>query len=148
MKVILLEDVKNIGKKGSIVEVNNGYATNFLIPRKLAVVLTKTSLDIKHNQEEESKQLEKEKIEEAEILKKKLENIMLIIKTTVGKEGKLFGSISSKNIVDEYKNQFDIELDKRKFINIKSINTLGVTKIQIELYKKVIGTLTVQIIEK
>ncbi len=147
MKVILLEDFKNLGKKGEIVEVNNGYAKNFLLPNKIAVTLTKTSLDIKNLKEEEEKRAREAMKSDAIELKNKLDDLVLIISTTVGKEGKLFGSVSSKNIVDEYVKQFDIKLDKRKFLDLKTINTLGITKIKVELYKNVIGILTIKVIE-
>lgn len=148
MKVILLEDVKKVGKKGSIVEVSDGYGSNFLIPRKLAVLVTKTSLEIKKNQDNNKLKEEEEKKQKAIELKEKIKELVVEIKVSIGKEGKLFGAISSKEIVDEYKKQFNIELDKRKFIDFNPIGALGYTKIQVELYKDVIGTITVHVSEK
>ena len=117
MKVILLEDVKKVGKKGSIVEVSDGYGSNFLIPRKLAVLVTKTSLEIKKTQDDNKAKEEQLKKEKAIELKEKIKNFTVELKAGTGKEGKLFGAISSKEIVEEYKKQFGVELDKRKFIN-------------------------------
>ena len=148
MKVILLEDVKKVGKKGSIVEVSDGYGTNFLIPRKLAVLATKTSLEIKKVQDDNKAKEEEIKKEKAIELKTKIIELVLELKAGIGKEGKLFGAISSKEIVEEYKKQFNIELDKRKFINFNPINTLGYVKIEIELYKDIIGVITVHVSEK
>lgn len=148
MKVILLEDVKKVGKKGSIVEVSDGYGNNFLIPKKLAVLVTKTSLEIKKTQDDNKAKEEELKKQKALELKEKIKDLTLELEAGVGKEGKLFGAISSKEIVDKYKKEFNIELDKRKFINFNTINTLGYYKIQIELYKNVIGTITVHIKEK
>ena len=148
MRVILLEDVKKVGKKGSIVDVSDGYGANFLIPRKLAVLATKTSLEIKKVQDDNKAKEEQLKKEKAIELKEKIKELTVEIKAGIGKEGKLFGAISSKEIVEEYKKQFGIELDKRKFINFNPINALGYVKIEIELYKDVIGVVTVHVSEK
>ena len=148
MKVILLEDVKKVGKKGSIVDVSDGYGANFLIPRKLAVLATKTSLEIKKTQDDNKAKEEEIKKEKAIELKDKIKNLVVELKEGTGKEGKLFGAVSSKEIVDEYKKQFDIELDKRKFINYNPITALGYTKVEVELYKDVIGVITVHVSEK
>ena len=148
MKVILLEDVKKIGKKGDIVSVSDGYGSNFLIPNKKAVLATKTSLKIKGEEEEKDKRKKEEKRKQAEKLKLKLDEITLIIKVGVGKEGKLFGAVSSKMIADEYKKQHNIIIDKRKMIDTHTINSLGYCKIGIELYKGVVGTLNIQVVEK
>lgn len=148
MRVILLEDVKKVGKKGSVVDVSDGYGANFLIPRKLAVLATKTSLEIKKTQDDNKAKEDELKKENAIILKEKIKDLVVEIKAGTGKEGKLFGAISSKEIVEEYKKQFKIELDKRKFIDFNPISALGYTKIQIELYKDVIGTITVHVGEK
>ena len=148
MRVILLEDVKKVGKKGSIVEVSDGYGTNFLLPRKLAVLATKTSLEIKKTQDDNKAKEEELKKEKALELKNKIKDLTVEVRAGIGKEGKLFGAISSKEIVEEYKKQFNIELDKRKFINFNPISTLGYVKIEIELYKDVIGVITVHVSEK
>ena len=148
MRVILLEDVKKVGKKGAIVDVSDGYGANFLIPRKLAVLATKTSLEIKKTQDDNKAKEEEIKKQNAIALKEKIKDYVVEIKAGTGKEGKLFGAVSSKEIVEEYKKQFNVELDKRKFIDFNPIGALGYTKIQVELYKDVIGTITVRVIEK
>ena len=148
MKVILLSDVKKVGKKGSVVEVSDGYGANFLIPNKLAVKVTKTSMDIKNKQDDEKAKQDEQNRLDAIALKDKMENLTVKLKGKVGKDGKMFGAISTKQIVEEYKKQFNIELDKRKIVDSKSISSLGYTKIKIELYKGVIGTITVHIEEE
>ena len=148
MKVILLQDVKKVGKKGSVVEVSDGYGTNFLIPNKLAVKVTKTSLEIKKTQDDNKAKEDEMKKEEALALKEKIKELVLEIEAGVGKEGKLFGNVSSKEVVEKYKKQFDIEIDKRKFLNFTPINALGFYKIDVELYKGVVGTITVHVVEK
>ena len=148
MRVILLQDVKKVGQKGSIVDVSDGYGANFLIPKKLAVLATKTSLEIKKVQDDNKAKEDEIKKENAIALKEKIKDLVVELKAGTGKEGKLFGAISSKEIVEEYKKQFNIELDERKFIDFNPIGALGYTKIQIELYKDVIGTITVHVSEK
>ena len=148
MKVILLSDVKKVGKKGSIVEVSDGYGANFLIPNKLAVKVTKTSMDIKNKQDDDKAKQDEQNRLDAVALKEKMDNLTLELKAKVGKDGKMFGAVSTKQIVEEYKKQFDIELDKRKIVDSKSISSLGYTKIKIELYKNVIATITIHIEEE
>ena len=148
MKVILLSDVKKVGKKGSIVEVSDGYGANFLIPNKLAVKVTKTSMDIKNKQDDDKAKQDEQNRLDAVALKEKMDSLTRELKSKVGKDGKMFGAISTKQIVEEYKKQFDIELDKRKIIDSKSISSLGYTKIKIELYKNVIATITIHIEEE
>ena len=147
MKVILLSDVKKVGKKGQVVEVSDGYGANYLIPNKLAVKATKTSMDIKQKQDDNEALRQETLKQEAIVLKEKMENLTLELKAKVGKDGKMFWAISSKQIVYEYKKQFDIELDKRKFTESKSVVSFGYTKLKIELYKNVIGTIIVHVSE-
>ena len=147
MKVILLSDVKKVGKKGEVIEVSDGYGANYLIPNKLAVKVTKTSMDIKNQQDKDYALKQEELKQEAIVLKDKVEKLTLEIKAKAGKDGKMFGAISSKQIVEEFKKQFDIELDKRKFIENKNVNNLGYTKLKIELYKNVIATIIVHVSE-
>ena len=147
MKVILLSDVKKVGRKGQVVEVSDGYGLNYLIPNKLAVKATKTSMEIKQKQDDDYALKQEELKKEAELLKAKMETLTLELKAKVGKDGKMFGAISSKQIVEEYKKQFSIELDKRKFVDSNNVTSLGYTKIKIELYKNVIGTIIVHVSE-
>lgn len=147
MKVILLSDVKKVGKKGQVIEVSDGYGANYLIPNKLAVKATKTSMDIKQKQDDEEALRQEHLKQEAIKLKSELENLTLEIKAKAGKDGKMFGAISSKQIVEEYKKQFNIELDKRKFTESKNIVSFGYTKLKIELYKSVIATIIVHVSE-
>lgn len=148
MKVILLQDVKGVGKKGQTVEVSDGYANNFLVPRRLAVISTERSREILELQNENKRLLEEKKKEEAIAIRKKLETIVVELQATAGKDGKMFGSISSKQICEELKNQFHLVVDKRKILNRDSVNVFGTTNIQIELYKDVIGTIKVHVTEK
>ena len=148
MKVILTQDVKNVGKKGDIVNVADGYGQNFLIKNKLAVLATEHGKEIvAHNKEQERLQdLENKK--KAEELKETLENITLEFALSSGKDGKTFGSVSTKNVAEELLKTHDIKIDKRKFINARPIQALGYTNLKIELYKDVIATIKVHLKEK
>lgn len=152
MEIILLKDVKGIGKKGEIVKVNDGYGSNFLIPRGLAVVSNKTNqkkLDTENKNEQARQKLLKE---EAEKLKVRLEQINVEFKAKVGSDGRMFGTISPKEIEGGLKKQWGITIDKRKFIDKYPANALGYTRLKIELYKgsegQVIGTVNVHISEE
>ena len=148
MKVILTQDVKKVGKKGDIVNVADGYGQNFLIKNKLAVLATEHGKEIvAHNKEQERLQdLENKK--KAEELKETLENITLEFALSSGKDGKTFGSVSTKNVAEELLKTHDIKIDKRKFINARHIQALGYTNLKIELYKDVIATIKVHLKEK
>ena len=148
MKVILTQDVKKVGKKGDIVNVADGYGQNFLIKNKLAVLATEHGKEIvAHNKEQERLQdLENKK--KAEELKETLENITLEFALSSGKDGKTFGSVSTKNVAEELLKTHDIKIDKRKFINARPIQALGYTNLKIELYKDVIATIKLHLKEK
>ena len=144
MKVILLADVKKVGKKDQTVEVSDGYANNFLFPRKLAVPLSKKSAEVLENQQEERKELDAKMKADAEALAKKLEGITLTFKVKTGREGKLFGAVSLKQVAEELA-KHGIEIDKRKFIDKGPLDELGYHHISVELYKGVIGKVHVEI---
>lgn len=149
MKVILLSDVKKVGKKGEMVEVADGYGRNFLIRQRLAVPATQRSkeiLDIQnHNLELEEQALEAKAIE----VKAKLEEMTLEFKVKTGAGGRVFGSISSKQICEELNRNHGIIVDKRKFLENDAISSLGITYVKVDLYKnKVIGSIKVHVSEK
>ena len=147
MQVILLSDVKSLGKKGQIVKVADGYAQSFLFPRKLAVIATETSLNVKKQQDEDAKKLYEQQKEEAKQLKAKIEGIMLEFHSKSGKDGRMFGSISTKQVCEKMKEKHGITLDKKKFVDANPVNSLGVTKLKIELFKDVIATVNVHVLE-
>ena len=148
MEVILLKDVKGLGKKDQTVNVNDGYANNFLFRNHLAVKSTKKSVEILANQQENAR-IQEEKAKAAAMeLAKKLETIEVKFKTKVGKEGKTFGSISTKQISEELLNKFGIEIDKRKFIDKGPYESLGYYSLKIELHKGVIGVIKIHIEEE
>lgn len=147
MKVILLQDVKNVGKKGQTIEVSDGYANNFLLPKRLGVNATKRSVEILDKQKEDARILDEKNRKEAEELKEKLKTITLEFTCKTGKDGKLFGSVSSKQIVEKLKTSYGITVDKRKFVDKETVNTLGVTILKNELYKGVVAEIKVHVSE-
>ncbi len=136
MKIILLSDVRKVGKKDEIIEVSDGYANNYLIKNKLAVPYTKRSkevLDIELKKQEEE---EEKKIAEFNKIKEKLANKTLKFKVKTGAEDKVFGKISTKQISDEIKKQ-GFSIDKKSIILKNDIDTLGYHEVEINLHKKV-----------
>lgn len=144
MKVILKTDVKKVGKRGEVVEVSDGYARNYLIARGLAVASTEKSLEILSGQKEAEKELDEQRRKEAQELAAKLEKMMLTFQVNTGKDGKVFGSVSTKQIVQQLQKQ-GVKVDKKKFLDTYPVASLGVTKVRVELYKGVIGTVNVQL---
>jgi len=148
LKVIFLQDVKGKGKKGDLKEVADGYARNYLLPRGLAVEANKGNLKMLKEQkrrEEEKKRAERLK---AEQLAEKLKEITLEIKTDkVGKNGRLFGSITSKQICQELKKQYQIELDKKKVQLSEPIRTLGSTQITVKLHPEISVSFFVHVVD-
>lgn len=148
MEVILLVDVKKVGKKNQTVKVSDGYANNFLLKQKLAVPVSKKSVEILEEQKETARINEENNKKDAQALAERLKDITLEFTAKVGKDSKLFGSISLKQVEEEMKKQFNITIDKRKFIDKGPLDMLGIYKLRIELYKGVIGEIKVHIGER
>ena len=148
MKVILLKDVKGIGKKNEIVNVKDGYGANYLIPNRLAVMYSEKSQDILNQQKKaEADNIERMKAEAHEV-SKKLESIVLEFTANGSGDGRMFGTISTKQIEQELKDKHKIVIDKRKFVDKQVVDHFGYTKLKIELYKGIFGTVTVHVNEK
>lgn len=145
MKIILIEDVKNVGKKGELKEVADGYARNFLIRNRLAVEATAHSKAILEQQKQDKIDQEVEDIKKAEALKEKLTTITLVFPVKTGEGGKVFGSISSKQIAEELVKKHQVTIDKRKILDNGPFSDLGYSDIRIELHKKVIGTIKIHL---
>jgi large subunit ribosomal protein L9 len=145
MKVILKADVKGLGTKESLVDVSDGYARNFLIPRGLAVEATAENINVMKTRNKAEKAKREQELAEAKQLAKKLEGITVEIKTKAGESGKLFGSITSKDITDKLQRDFNIEIDKKKLVLPDSIKSLGTTEVEVKLYPEVSAKLAVKI---
>ena len=148
MKVILLEDVKSLGKKGEVVEVKDGYARNFILKKKLGVEATGKNLNDLKLQKAHADKVAQENLEAAQALAKELEEKEVICKMKVGEGGRTFGSISTKEIAQAVKEQLNMDLDKKKMVLDDAIKALGVYTVKLKLHPKVTGTLKVKVVEK
>ena len=146
MKVILLKDVKGKGKKDDILEVSDGYANNYLIKNNLAVPYSKRSKEILDKEIDIREKNEQKIIDELNEIKKKLDDIVIEFKVKVGKEDRVFGTVSSKQISDKLK-EMGYKIDKKCIKINEAISSLGITKVVIELHKKVKFNLNVKLVK-
>ena len=147
MKVILLEDVKSLGKKGPIVNVSDGYARNMILPKKLGVEATSKNLnDLKLRKANEEK-VAQENLDAAKAFAEELSTKEVILTLKVGEGGRTFGSVSSKEISEAAKKQLNLEIDKKKLQLENPIRNLGVTNVPVRLHPKVTGSLKVWVKE-
>ena len=148
MKVILLDNIKGVGKKDEIINASDGYARNFLFPKKLAVEANNenmSKLKAKKQSEQYKKDVNKEN---AEKIAKKLNDITLTIKVKAGENGKIFGGVTSKEISEELRKQYKIDIDKKKIILNENIKNLGSFDISMKLFEGVTGKLKVKVISE
>ena len=148
MKVIFTQDVKGKGKKGEVKEVPVGYANNFLLKKNYAVEATPGNLKQLEIQKKRAKQERQQEIEDAKALKETLSNIEVEVSAKTGEGGKLFGSVSTKQIAEALKAQHDIKIDKRKMDLPNGIHSLGYTNVPVKLDKEVEGTIRVHTVEQ
>ena len=147
MKILLTEDVKKLGKKGEIVDVSDGYAKNFILPKKLGIEATKAVMNewqTKKGSEENRKRKEEE---EAKALAAELNGKEVVIRTKTGEGGRLFGSITSKDVAEALEKQLKLKVDKKKIQVAEPIKSFGAFEIPIKLHPQVTGTLNVVVEE-
>ncbi len=147
MKVILIEDVKSLGKKGQLVEVNDGYARNFILAKKLGLEATPKNLNDLKLKKANDEKVAKEIYEEAKAFGERLKEMEVNVTIKTGEGGKIFGSVSSKEIAEAAKAQLGIELDKKKMVLPSPIKVLGTTMVPIKLHPKVTSELKVNVRE-
>jgi|LFRM01.1.fsa_nt_gb large subunit ribosomal protein L9 len=148
MKVILLKDVKGTGKKGEVKEVSDGYARNFLLPKKVAVIADNTAMKELNEKNKSIENKAQKEYEAAVELGKKMEEMNIVIYSKAGDGGRLFGSITSKDIAEQLKKQHEIVVDKRKVLLNDPIRTLGSTIVEIKIHQKVVTKIRVDVREK
>ena len=148
MKLILLQDVKGQGKKGEIIEASDGYARNFLMPRKLAAPATTDVLNAKKIADEATQRRMRLEKEAAEKLAKELKDLPVHIKAKAGSGGKLFGSVTAKEIAEEMKKQHQVDVQKNKIVLEETIKNFGTYEVKVKLYPEVTGTLRVVVEEQ
>ena len=148
MKVILLDNIKGVGKKDQIINASDGYARNFLFPKKLAVEATAGNLNnlkSKQTSEQHRKDVEKEQAME---MAEQMKDIVLKIEVKAGENGKIFGGVTSKEISESLNKDYNMNIDKKKIILKENIKILGTSTVEIKLYEGVVGKLKVQVISK
>ncbi|MGN0427104.1 MAG: 50S ribosomal protein L9 [Agathobacter sp.] len=148
MKIILLEDVKTLGKKGDIVNVSDGYARNAILPKKLGVEATAKNLNDLKLQNQHADKVAAENLQKAKELAKEVEQKKVVIKIKSGDGGKIFGSVSTKEIAQAAKEQTGLDLDKKKMQLTDPIKALGTYEVPVKLHPQVTTKLTVQVVEE
>lgn len=146
MKVVLLQDVKSLGKKGEMVNASDGYARNFLIPKGLAKEVNAQVMSEFRNAENSKKYKHDQDVAAAEKAKAQLDGKKLVIKAKCGKSGKLFGAVTNKDVAAEIKTQFGVEVDRHK-ISMSDIKSCGETTAVIKLFTGIAATITVEVVE-
>ena len=147
MKVILIEDVKSLGKKGQLVDVNDGYARNFILAKKLGLEATPKNLNDLKLKKANDEKVAKEIYEEAKAFGERLKEMEVNVTIKTGEGGKIFGSVSTKEIAAAVKEQYGIDLDKKKMQLPEAIKALGTYEVPVKLHPKVTAKLTVQVVE-
>lgn len=147
MKVILLQDVKSLGKKGDVVDVNDGYARNYVLPKKLGVEANGKNMNDLKLQKANEQKIAKEQLEAAQAFAAEMEKDEVIVSIKAGEGGKTFGSVSSKEIAVAYKEQCGKEIDKKKIQLPEAIRNFGIYEVSVKLHPKVTGKLKVKVTE-
>lgn len=148
MKVILLDNIKGVGKKDEIINASDGYARNYLLPKKLAVEANAENMSRLNNKKESANYKKDQEKQNAEELAKKLKGIMLKIKVKAGENGKIFGGVTSKEISENLKSQYNFVVDKKKIELKDTIKTLGSFNVSIKLFEGITADLKVEVISE
>lgn len=147
MKIILLQDEKKLGKKGEIIDASEGYARNYILPKKIGVAATPKNLNDLKLQKANDAKIAQEQLDAAKALAEKISTMQVVVKMKAGEGGRAFGSISSKEIVTAFKQQHGIELDKKKVVLADSLKNFGNYEVSVKLHPQVIGKFTVKVTE-
>lgn len=147
MKIILKEDVKKLGKKGETIEVSDGYARNYILPQKLGVEANSKNLNDLKLQKQNEEKLAKQRLDEAKALAEKIGEQAVVVRMKAGEGGKVFGSVSSKEIAAALKEQNQLEIDKKKIQLQEAIKSFGTHEVGIKLHPQVTATLRVKVEE-
>lgn len=147
MKIILLQDEKKLGKKGDIIEASEGYARNYILPKKIGVEATSKNMNDLKLQKANDEKIAQERLDAAKALAAELETKQVIVKIKAGEGGRTFGSVSTKEIASACKEQHGIEIDKKKIQLSESIKTFGSVEVAVKLHPQVTGKLTVKVVE-
>ena len=147
MKVILLQDVKSLGKKGEIVTVSDGYARNMILPKKLGVEATGKNMNDLKLQNQHAEKVAQEQLDAAKQMAEEIKDKIVEVKIKAGEGGRTFGSVSSKEISTAIKQQWQMDIDKKKMVLAEPIKSLGTFEVPVKLHPKVTGTIRVKVTE-
>ena len=147
MDIVLLEDVKALGKKGQVVKVNDGYARNFILPKKLGVEATPKNLNELKLQKANAEKIAAQQLADAKALAEQLEKLSVTVSMKAGEGGRAFGSVSGKEIAKAVSEQLKVEIDKKKLVLPEPLKTFGTHEVPVKLHKEVTGTLRVKVTE-
>lgn len=147
MEVILLEDVKSLGKKGQLVKVNDGYARNYILPKKLGIEATARNLNDLKLKKQHEERVERQKLEDAKALAERMKDMSVTVAVRAGEGGRIFGSISTKEIAETVKKQLNLELDKKKMQLDVPIKAMGNYNVAVRLHRDVTANLVVRVTE-
>ena len=147
MKIILLQDEKKLGKKGDIIDASEGYARNYILPKKIGVEATPKNLNDLKLQKANDEKVAKEQLDAAKALAAELETKQIVVKIKAGEGGKTFGSVSSKEIASACKEQHNIEIDKKKIVLNESLKSFGNYEVPVKLHTQVTAKLVVKVTE-
>lgn len=147
MKIILLQDEKKLGKKGDIIEANDGYARNYILPKKIGLEATPKNLNDLKLQKANDEKNAKELLEAAKAFAAELETKQVVVKIKAGEGGKAFGSVSSKEIAAAFKEQHNLDVDKKKMVLPENLKNFGVYEVAVKLHPQVTGKFTVKVQE-
>ena len=147
MKIILSKDVKSLGKKGDVVEVSDGYARNYILPRKLGIEASNKNMNDLKLQKANQEKIAQEQLEKAQEFARAMEEDEVVLSIKAGEGGRTFGSVSSKEIAQGYKDQCGKEIDKKKIVLPEAIKSFGVFEVAVKLHPKVTGKLKVKVTE-
>ncbi|MGI6080729.1 MAG: 50S ribosomal protein L9 [Candidatus Avilachnospira sp.] len=147
MQVVLLQDVKSLGKKGDVVKINDGYARNYILPKKLGVEANAANLNDLKLQKANSEKIEAAKVAEAKALSEKLGGAAVTLKIKTGEGGKTFGSVTGKEIAQAIKEELGVDIDKKRIVLPEPIKSVGTREVLIKLHKEVNANLRVKVEE-
>ena len=147
MKVILLEDVKSLGKKGQVVDINDGYARNYVLPKKLGIEANNKNLNDLKLKNANDEKIAREQLQAAKVFAAEMEKDEVVVSIKAGEGGRTFGSVSSKEIATAYKEQCGKEIDKKKIQLTEAIKNFGVYEVSVKVHPKVTGKLKVKVTE-
>lgn len=148
MKIILLQDVKTLGKKGDIIEANDGYARNYILPKKIGIEANAKNMNDLKLQKANKEKVAQENLDAAKAFAQDLETKEVVLTMKAGEGGRVFGSVSSKEIAQAFKEQCSIEIDKKKIVLTDPIKTFGTFEVKVKLHPQVTGTLKVKVKEQ